>query len=170
MLSQPVLDKLRPMILTLRIIVIALATGVIAFGIFAAVQNADKAQTFGSKVNYMFLGLSAPIFVAGFIVPRILPKTATPQGGLAASESEEMQVVQQAFAALQISTIVGCALFEGAAFMNLVGYLLEAELVHLAVAGLALLCIVVHFPTSGRVVQRVDEQLQAPRDERQFGR
>lgn len=170
MLSEPVLAKLRPMIMTLRIIVVALATGVVAFGIFAAVQNVNKAQTFGSKVNYLFLGLSIPVIIAGFIVPRLLPNTATPQGGLNASEPEEVQAAQQAFAALQTATIVGCALFEGAALMNLVGYMMEAELVHLGVAGLALLCIVVHFPTAGRVTQRIEEQLQARRDERQFGR
>src|SRR2546423_1899311 len=148
MLSDSVLDKLRPMILTLRIIVVALSMGVITFGIFAVVQNAGKPQAFGARVNYLLVGLAVPILIAGFVVPRLLPKTATPQGGLAANESLEVQESQKAFAAMQTSTIVGCALFEGAAFMNLVGYFMEAEWVHLAVAGAALLCILAHFPTT----------------------
>ena len=69
---------------------------------------------------------------------------------------------------IQTGTIIGCALFEGAAFANIFAYMQDAELVHLAVSGLALLCILAHFPIASRIEQRIEEQLQTQRDEQQF--
>jgi hypothetical protein len=157
MLSDRGRETLRPLVMTLRIIVIALALGVTFFGIFAAVQNASKVQTFGTKVNYLFLAIAA-----GFVVPRLLPKGA---GG---SDADDVSAVQTAFAPIQTATIVGCALFEGAAFANLTAYFTDAELVHLAVGGLALFCILAHFPIASRIEQQIEEQTQARRDEQQF--
>ena len=162
MLSDRARETLRPLVMTLRIIVIALALGVTFFGIFAAVQNASKVQTFGTKVNYLFLAIAAPMFVAGFVVPRLLPK------GTGASDADDASAVQAAFAPIQTATIVGCALFEAAAFANLTAYFTDAELVHLAVGGLALFCILAHFPIASRIEQQIEDQLQARRDEQQF--
>jgi predicted metal-dependent TIM-barrel fold hydrolase len=52
--------------------------------------------------------------------------------------------------------------------MNLVAYMQDAELVHAAVAGLALVCVLAHFPFTSRVVQRIEDHLQRSRDEQQF--
>ncbi len=162
MLSDPARETLRPLVMTLRIIVIALAMGVIFFGIFAAVQNAEKPLALGTKMNYLFLAIAGPMFLAGFVVPRLLPmRAATSEAGAAAA-------VKAIFDPIQTATIVGCALFEAAAFANLFVYLQEGELVHLAISGIALLCILAHFPIPGRIEQRIEEQLQARRDEQQF--
>jgi len=153
--------------MTLRIIVFALSLGVTIFGAYAAIHNADKVQTFGTNVNLMFLGITVPMFVAGFIVPRLLPGSFQgPAPG--PNDSAEASAVRSAFVAIQTATIVGCALFEGAAFANLMAYFLDAELVHLAVAGIALVCILAHFPIASRIEQRIENQLQAARDEQQF--
>ena len=169
MLSNRASEALRPMVMTLRIIVVALSLGVLSFGMFAAVQNASKLQTFGTKVNYLFLAIAAPMFVAGFVVPRLLPKGGMRQSqGAGTNDSEDVAAVQAAFTAIQTATIVGCALFEGAAFANLVAYFMDAELVHLAISGVALLCILAHFPLASRVEQQIEDQLQARRDDQQF--
>ena len=151
MLSDRASETLRPMVMTLRIIVMALSLGVTIFGIYAAVQNASKPQTFGTKVNYLFLAIAAPMFVAGFVVPRLLPKSA------GKSEPDDAAAVHAAFASIQTATIVGCALFEGAAFANLFIYMQEAELVHLAVNGVALLCILAHFPITSCIEQQIED-------------
>ena len=168
MLSDRASETLRPLVMTLRVIVIALSLGVLVFGIYAAVQNASKAQSFGTKVNYLFLAISVPMFLAGFVVPRLLPKGGALQPPGAGQNDLEGAALQAAFAAIQTSTIVGCALFEGAAFANLTAYLMDAELVHLAVSGIALLCILAHFPLTSRVARQIDDQLQRRRDEQQF--
>ena len=96
------------------------------------------------------------------MLPRLLPK------GPGASDADDASAVQAAFAPIQTATIVGCALFEAAALANLTAYLTDAELVHLAVSGLALFCILAHFPIASRIEQQIDYQLQARRDEQQF--
>ena len=113
-------------------------------------------------MNGRLFVLGAAVFVAGFVVPRLLPK------GTGASDLDDASAVQAAFASIQTATIVGCALFEGAAFANLTAYFTDAELVHLAVSGLALFCILVHFPITSRIEQQIEDQMQARRDEQQF--
>lgn len=169
MLSERANETLRPLVMTLRIIVIALALGVLSFALFAVFQNAARPLNIGANINYLFLGLAAPTFLAGFIVPRLLPKGGAFQPSTAAIKgSDETAVVQAVFTPIQTATIVGCALFEGAAFANLIAYLMNAELVHLAIGGLALFCILAHFPLMGRLEQQIEEQLHAQRDEQQF--
>ena len=170
MLSQPALEKLRPLVMTLRIIVSALAIGILSFGIFGAIQNADKPLIFGAKVNYLFLAISAPMFAAGVVVPHFLPKSVASQTEDFATENqpEDVQSMIRAFAGFQVATIVGCALFEGAAFANLTAYMMDGDLVHAAIAGVALLCILAHFPVTGRIVRRIEDRLQRRRDEQQF--
>ena len=162
MLSDQARETLRPLVMTLRIIVIALAMGVTFFAIFAAAHNAGKPLALGTKVNYLFLAIAGPMFVAGFVVPRLLPNGTLP------GDQDDAAAIQAIFVPLQTATIVGCALFEGAAFANLVVYLQDGELVHLAVSGVALLCILAHFPIASRIEQRIEEQMQARRDEQQF--
>ncbi|MFN0019507.1 MAG: hypothetical protein ACKVP0_14705 [Pirellulaceae bacterium] len=155
--------------MTLRIIVIALVMGVTVFGIFAAVQNAGKPQTFGTNVNYLFLALAGPLFIAGFVVPRLLPKGGTVEPTEATkNEPEEAAAIQAAFVPIQTATIVGCALFEGACFANLLAYFQDAELVHLVVAGIGLLFILLHFPLGRRIEEQIEDQLQGQRDQQQF--
>jgi hypothetical protein len=164
MLSDRASETLRPLVMTLRIIVIALALGVTFFGIFAAVQNVGKPPTFGTKVNYLFLALAGSLFIAGFVVPRLLPKGGPVQPTDAAKyEPEDAAAIQAAFATIQTATIVGCALFEGACFAILVAYLQDAELVHLAVSGIGLFCIL-----TSRIEQQIEDQLQSQRDQQQF--
>ena len=169
MLSDRAKETLRSLVGTLRIIVGALLLGVVFFCVIAVMRNAGKPQTFGKKVNYLFLAATTPMFIAGFVVPRLLPKKGGSQRpGSAQNEPEDVGAVRAAFVPIQTATIIGCALFEGAAFSNLVAYLQEAELVHLAVSGLALFCIFAHFPVASRIEQQIEQQWQARRDEQQF--
>jgi len=155
--------------MTLRIIVIALVMGVTVFGIFAALENAGKPQTFGTNINYLLLALAGPLFIAGFVVPQLLPKGGLVQPTDATKgEPEDAAAIQAAFAPIQTATIVGCALFEAACFANLLAYFQDAELVHLAVSGIGLFCIMAHFPLASRIEQQIEDQLQAQRDQRQF--
>ena len=169
MLSERANETLRPLVMTLRVIVIALSLGVLSFGVYASVQNAARVHSLGTKINLLLLGMAGPLFLAGFIVPRLLPRSGIgQQTGTASNEPEEAAAVREAFTPIQTATIVGCALFEGAAFANLVAYMQQAELVHLAVAGIAFLCIAAHFPLTGRISQQIDDRLQAQRDQQQF--
>jgi len=160
MLSKSALARLKPLILTLRVIVLALAMGVLTFGAFVAVQNSGKPQNIGTNVNYPILTVSAFGLLAGFVVPMFLPKkmNAT-RDGAPLDPDPKVNAVLGIFAAIQTATIVRCALFEGAAFMNLTFYMINVEVVHAAAAALCLVCILAQFPRSGPIEQQIEERL-----------
>jgi hypothetical protein len=58
--------------------------------------------------------------------------------------------------------IVGLALLEGTAFLGILAYLIEAQPLALGVTGIAILCMLLKFPTRSRVqawLERQTEQL-----------
>ena len=166
MLTENAREAIKRSTTVLRIIVLALAMGVLAFAAFVAMQNAGKPQNVGTNVNYMILALSVPMFLAGFILPRFIYRTMASLPVQPTPADPEVAEALRIFAAIQTSTIIGCALFEGTAFLNLVYYMINVELVHAAVAALCWVCILAHFPTAGRIEQRVEEQLRRSREER----
>ena len=160
MLSEKARDQIRRATTVLQIIVLALCMGVVAFGIVAALQNADRQQSVGTNINIPVLAASVPMFFAGFIVPWLMANRAALPGGQPLDPDPQVDKVLRVLAGIQTSTIVSCAMFEGTAFLNLVFYLLNAELVHAAVGGLCCLCILAQFPTYNRMEQRIEEQLR----------
>ena len=66
--------------------------------------------------------------------------------------------------------IIGCAIFEGAAFANTLAYMQTREVVHLALAGVLLVGILAHFPTAGSYERRIEEELRRMNEEESFGR
>ena len=165
MLSEKARDQIRRATTVLQIIVLALCMGVVVFGIVAALQNSNKQQSFNTNVNIPVLAASVPMFFAGFVVPRLMPNRAALPGGQPLDPDPQVAEVLRVFSAIQTSTIVSCAMFEGTAFLNLVFYLLNAELVHAAVGGLCCLCILAQFPTYDRMEQRIEEQLRRQRED-----
>jgi hypothetical protein len=77
-----------------------------------------------------------------------------------AQHSPEAQRVLAIQGRIQTATIVGCALFEGGAFANLVWYMNTGELLHLAMAGLLLLGILARFPLPGACERRIADELR----------
>ncbi len=65
-------------------------------------------------------------------------------------------------------TIVGAAMFEGAAFFALVAYFVEGTTLSLAVAAVLIVAVALHFPTPGRVVGWIERQLSLLDQQRQW--
>lgn len=171
MMSENIRKDLAPRIRALRIIVFALAMGVLSFAIVAVVQNVAKPQNLGTNLQLVPLPISALLLVGGFVVPTFLPKIAPTTGpGTYPAHDPESNDALRVFAAMITATIVGCAMFEGAAFMNLVWYFLHAELVHAALATVCWVCILLHFPLTERIVQKIEERLQKLKEEESLGR
>ena len=166
MLSETAREAIGRMTMVLRIIVVALAMGVLAFAAYVAVQNAGKPQNVGTNVHYLGLALSVPMLLAAFIVPRLTPKTmpVLPTGQQPADP--EVAEAMGIFAAIQTSTIIGCAILEGTAFLNLVLYMINVELVHAAIAAFCVILILAQFPVNSRIEQRIEDQLRRQREER----
>lgn len=170
------LQPLRGAILTLRIIVASLAMGVIGFGVFTVVNNASKPHTFAGNLDVPGMAMLAFGLVAGLlgtVLPRLLFRFVKPNAAMTqqfAQHGPEVVRVLTVQSRIQIATIVGCALFEGGAFGNLVWYMNSADLLYLAVAGLLLLGILARFPLPGACERRIEDDLRREKEEAGLGR
>jgi hypothetical protein len=164
-------EPLQRQILTLRIIVVALAIGVIVFAGYAIFSRADKPLVVGA--NLATLGITMLAFgatqgVLGMVLPAVIfrhapvPAAATAQ--LASYDSQTAKVLGIQ-ARIQTATIVGCAMFEGGAFANLVAYMTEGDLLNLVMAGVLLLGVLFYFPLPGACERRIAAELRRMKEE-----
>jgi hypothetical protein len=168
---------------TLRILVLAMALGVAVFAIVAVIQNIHKPLVVAGRLqpfNIVLLGMGLAAIPLGLVLPAMIassnrgtPNKDAPNRGaspaLAApaktpNEARRMAIQQR----IQTSTIIVCAIFEGGAFANLVGYLQTGELLHLIVAGVLLLGILSRFPTAGAYERQIEDELRRMQDEEAF--
>ncbi len=161
-------------LMTLRIIVAALALGVASYGAFVVAQNIGKPQVLAARLdslNVILLALGLVTLLLGIFVPYVVFSSS--RGSLPQVPAELAKTPQQArLVAIQLriqtATIIGCALFEGGAFANLFGYSQSRELLHLVLAGVLLLGICAHFPTTGAYERRIDDELRRQNEEEAF--
>jgi hypothetical protein len=66
----------------------------------------------------------------------------------------------------QARTIIGASMLEGPGFLGVIGYMLEHNVVGLAVGGLvALLMLAMYFPSEDRVMRHVERQRELAEQE-----
>lgn len=170
--SQPSVAATAGPLMTLRIIVFALVMGVTTFAGFAVSQNINKPHTIGGKFDtagMVFLAMGLVALPLGVILPQIIfaasrsvpaLKMNMPPG--TSPDQARAFVVQYR---IQTSAIIGCAIFEGAGFANILAYMQTREVVHLALAGALLVGILAHFPTAGPYQRRIDDELRRMNEE-----
>ena len=151
-------------LMTLRIIVFALAMGVTTFAGFAVSQNINKPHTIGGKFDtqgLIFLGMGLAALPLGMILPWVIVAAgrrapAMNMPGVAPEQARIFGIQQR----IQTSAIIGCAIFEGAAFANTFAYMQTQEVVHLALVSVLVVGILAHFPTAGSYQRRIDDELR----------
>jgi hypothetical protein len=159
----------------LRIIVLAMAIGVTMFAGVAISLNLNKPHTIAGKFDtqgLMFLAMGIVALPLGMILPGIVfaagrraPAMNVPSG--MTSEQGRIFGIQQR---IQTTTIIACAIFEGAAFANTFAYLQSREIAHLALAGILVAGILAHFPTAGSYQRRIEDELRRMNEEDMFKR
>ena len=158
----------------LRIIVASMALGVLAFAGYAIYANMGKPVVFAGKLeplNLILLGLGLATLILGFVFPPIIFRAAAgnPPPGLPASHDPAIAPLLAIQSRIQTATILGCALFEGGAFANVLGYMQSGELLHLILAGVLLLAILARFPLSGTSEQRILDELRRAKEQAAMG-
>lgn len=170
-----------PMLRVLRIIVVALAFGVTAFGVVAistAKQpappaNGPAAPAGGNLVLAVLVPLMATAsgLATAFIVPPLV--TAAKRKQLAAGKSSPDESVpgddgSQLMQAYQTGTIIRCALLEGPAFLNLFFYMTQQSVIALVLAGVLWLVLLAQFPRRAAVLEWLETQARRLSDDRSF--
>lgn len=153
------LDSLRR---PLQIIVVSLMTGVMFFGGYVIYTSDGPRSFFGPDRMDIMLGLAAVCAVASIIVPRLVgqthrsgtPKLQPAMQSLLTGDPDHDRAVYEA-QGLQLTTIIGCALLEAAAFANLVALMQGNDDIHSVVVVIMLAGIAMRFPTRGRYLRKI---------------
>lgn len=143
----------------MRIISAALISGVVVFLVVVLfVIKSDPVQ--GTPlITYLGLGVGALALVSAFILPGLVGsgvKQALIEGkrvDLPAQfkVADEVGFVGNLLFLYQTRLIISYAILEGAAFLNLVAFMLEWQQVSLVMVGLLLGAMLAKFPTLGKV-------------------
>ena len=153
---------------TTQIIVSALCAGIVFFAIFLLFFYEVKKGPAGI-ITYLSLGFAGLETIMCLIVPRVMVVAHRAQvaAGLwsAPGPSKIATDAGKVAQIYQVTTIVGCALLEGAAFFALIAYMLEGNIVAMAVAGLMLIGVTMHFPMTDKVRVWVENQLRIVHEE-----
>jgi hypothetical protein len=183
-------QRLKPAILTLRIIVLALAAGVVAFALAAIVIRMQQAAAPANDAAELLtiLGIAAaPVafllsrFLPGLIVAKARGQIASGLFGLPSeSISREASGLQSSlgqlgddgklFTVFQTKTIISAALLDGAAFLNIVAFLLGGSPIALGLGLLLALAIAAMFPRTSRVVEWIEGQRRLMAEEKLLAR
>jgi hypothetical protein len=162
---------------TMRIIVIALAMGVLAFLVVAVVirqQNPNQPVPDPPIITITALGFAGLQLILQAVIPgliatglrRQLAAGKWPRPGILSVPADD---VVKLCALYQTRLIIGAAIAEGAAFFLLIAYLLEGQLVALAGAAVMLALVLVRFPTRSGLEGWLSDQQEQLRQERMAG-
>jgi hypothetical protein len=171
---------LRAMLTNMRIISAALISGVIVFLVVVLFVIKGDRQPGSPLLTYIGLAFGALALVFAFIVPGLIGSSirqALIDGKRVDLPAQfkanpEVGIVGNLLFLFQTRLIIGYAILEGAAFFNLVAYMIERQDVSLAIVGLLLAAMLVKFPTRGKIegwlaneIRSIDE-LRSLRSER----
>lgn len=158
MLKPEQIESLRPRAMTLQIICGALTMGVVVatsllFLVLGKPLNADL-------LPLPMIGVAAAAMAASmaFFLPVKVRSQAVK--GLAAEKAKPEDLPVRLFASYQTSKIIGYALLEGPAFLNAIGFLLEASLLCLGAVVVIVALMLMGFPTTGRTMNRIESMME----------
>ena len=140
------------MLVICKIIAGSLVFGVIAFAAVAIAMRLGRAAEDASLISII-----AAVFAAGTVVVRqVLLGIFV---GQAVPKSSE-PTTRTSFQLYQTRMIIGLALLEGAAFFNVIAYLIEGHWWSFLVVAALLAWMLASFPTSGRLKQWIEDREQ----------
>jgi hypothetical protein len=163
---------------TLQIVIVAMAVGCLGFMVIVVFL----AKPLAAPPEMPLLSYLALSFVAFAVLVRItLGVVIVGQGcgkiGRGESRSpdepsrdaagDDLTAFVQIYQAI---TIAGAAVFEGVSFFLLIAYMLEGLPIVLAAAMAMIICVLLHFPTRGRMAAWIESKSHLVDQQRQFGR
>lgn len=148
---------------TVQIICAALAGGVVMFAAVVSVAGLAPDPPAGQMLSLMGLVFGVASVFGRIVVPGIVPVPPTKLNMGDADASEATEVNRRAlalFAIYQTQMIIGLAILEGAAFFNVIAYMLEGNVWSLGAAGGLIVVMLLTFPTRSRVAFWIENRMQ----------
>lgn len=146
---------------TMQIVCAALMMGVLMFAgaaIFMRFGPGGQVPAAQPMVAYMAAGMAALMIVARLVVVPFVIKGGIKQ--LTATTPLDDVAKLDFYGVYQTQMIVGCALLEGAAFFNLISFIVEGQIWTLGIVAVLLAIMATAFPTLERVGSWAEEQLR----------
>ncbi|MEX0678656.1 MAG: hypothetical protein WD063_16370 [Pirellulales bacterium] len=173
-------DELKPRVMTLRMIVGALAGGVMAFAALAVLTRAAAPQEpvdeRAQLLTLLALGLFPVALLASRILPAVMVKKARRQIGAGFDFTSikqgpgaflsELGEAGALVGVYRTKTIIAAAVLEGAALFGVFAFLLEGSLIALGLAVLLVAAIVAMFPSASRIAGWIERQLRQMDEEK----
>lgn len=146
----------------IQIVTGGLIMGAVFFMGVALVTNEGELGMEPDFLFYAGAAFAATAFMAHVIIPMVMRRQQISQLDKAQLRDGELATRMTLLLGVYRSThIVACAFLEGAAFFNLIGYLLDSFVGSLAIAVFLILCMAFRFPSEDRIrswVRRVAEE------------
>lgn len=164
-------------VFTCQLIILSLATGVAAFGIYVICFPPRTDDPPNKVLVWTMSVLGLAIAIVRAIVPRIVTaqfrsrlragiwRYPVGQGGIEPKTAEEKLAL-----VFQTQMLVGAALLEGAAFANLIAFMLEGQLVSLLLAIAFFVGLLLDFPTLRSVTVWIERQKKLMHEEQMLER
>ena len=169
-------DEFRRVTIASQIIVLSLAAGVVFFGAVALWIGAQEKAGEEAIVTYVMAALAVLAVAARLLIPALVASqgrkamvagVSQPPGQPPTSPATQRGGLELVY---QTKTIVGSALLEGAAFANLIAYMIEGQMLSVVMSVLLLFGILLGFPTAGRIAAWVDDQQRLIEEEQALRR
>lgn len=158
-LTEDERKELRGSLTTLRIIIFALIMGVACFTGYAVFTQLQKAPPQLLAVpaaieitHAMALAAGAVAAIIALVAP---PFTSAPNFAADKTDPRQAAIVQAA-GTLQMRTIFAGALLEGMALFNAIWVLMDGSVANLAMVGVLLVLLAIHFPLTGWYYGKVE--------------
>ena len=145
----------------LQIITGGLAQGAVVFLVIVLFVN--KARMNGSPeiIAWMGVGFAGLMFLLHLIVPQIMLNSFLSQiDKVEYSNATFTQRAQKVLGAIRGSHIVACAMLEGAAIFNLIGFMIEHWIGNLIAAVTLIGLILIKFPTKTSMSFKVQDRMR----------
>lgn len=151
----------RQMVWTMQVICGGLMMGVMTFlgiAVFLHIEKGAQPAPATPIVAYMAAGMAALTIIVRLVISSPVVKSGIKQI-TAIRPVNDIQKLDL-YGVYQTKMIVSCALLEGAAFFNLVAFIIDGQLWTLGIVAVLLALMVVGFPTFERVDGWADDQLR----------
>jgi hypothetical protein len=161
----------------MRIIVLALALGVLSFLVIAVVVRTQNPQMQASRTGFLTygaLGIAALLVLLQAVVPALLANQLRrqlaagkwPPPGAASTPADDFGKL---CALYQTRLLLGAAMLEGGAFLLLIAYFMDGDVVALVGGGVMLALLLAKFPLRSAVEGWLADQQEMLRQERMAG-
>jgi cadmium resistance protein CadD (predicted permease) len=157
MMKQPQIEALTPRIKVLQIICGALMLGIL---VATALVSVVQTKPINSNLELLpLIGVAAAVMgsMAALFIPVMNRKQAVKR--IADEKVVPEKLPERLFAMFQTSKIIGFAMLEGPAFLNVMSWFLESSLISLGVVIVILVLMVMGFPGTGRTLNKIEDMI-----------